>query len=154
MNITLTDQKAERALAYREHATMDNLVEVMDRGLNAVHSHLNALGIQPAGPPYAAYLNTVEDETFAEFDLELGFPVAQDIPLKEGLFMSETYGGKAVTATHKGPYNTLETAYVAVMDYIGQNGLEPTGVYYDYYLNNPDDTAAEELLTKVVIPVK
>jgi len=29
-----------------------------------------------------------------------------------------------------------------------------TGIYYDYYLNNPADTTESELLTQVVFPIK
>lgn len=32
--------------------------------------------------------------------------------------------------------------------------LESTGTYYDYYLNDPDETPESELLTKVVFPIK
>lgn len=154
MNIEVSDQTAELTLAFKEHTTMDNMVTVMHKGLNAVYDHLKEIGTQPAGAPYAAYINVNESEDFADFDLEVGFPVADEVSVKDGLFMSTTHQGKAVTAMHKGSYTTLEETYMAVMNYIGENSLEPTGTYYDYYLNDPSVTPEDELLTKVVIPVK
>ncbi len=153
MKIEVVEQKAERTLAYQEHATMDSLGSVMDKGLSSVYGHLKELGKHPIGAPYAAYRNANESENFAEFDLEVGFPVAEEIPLKDGLFMSKTYEGKVVSAMHKGPYQTLEQTYAAVMNYIAENGFVPVGVYYDYYLNDPASTKEEELLTKVVVPI-
>lgn len=128
MNIEIVELKSDLALAYKEHSTMENMSEVMGRGLNAIYSRLKELGKQAIGAPYAAYLNANETEDFAEFDLELGFPVAEEIPATENLYMSKTYGGKAVTATHKGPYSTLETTYCAVMDFIKENGSEHSSV--------------------------
>jgi effector-binding domain-containing protein len=40
------------------------------------------------------------------------------------------------------------------MDYAKENSLESTGIYYDYYLNDPNDTPESELLTQVVYPIK
>jgi effector-binding domain-containing protein len=40
------------------------------------------------------------------------------------------------------------------MDYVKENSFELTGVYYDYYINNPADTPESELLTQVLFPVK
>jgi effector-binding domain-containing protein len=41
-----------------------------------------------------------------------------------------------------------------MMDYVKDNSLELVGVYYDFYLNNPADTPENELLTKLVFPLK
>ena len=152
MDIKVTEQKSELALAYKEHATMENIVAVIDKGLNMTINHLMALGKQPAGAPYCCYTNGSEDLT--EFDLELGFPVAEEVPVKDGMYMARTYGGKVVESMHKGAYDTLEETYTAMMRYVQENSLEMTGVYYDWYLNDPDNTPEDELLTKVVFPVR
>ena len=55
---------------------------------------------------------------------------------------------------YKGAYKDIEIAYTALMAYMAENRLESTGVYYDYYLNNPADTPESELLTQVVFPIK
>jgi len=68
--------------------------------------------------------------------------------------MSKTYEGKAVAATHKGAYKDIEPTYTALMDYVKDNSLELTGVYYDYYISNPAETPESELLTQVVFPIK
>jgi effector-binding domain-containing protein len=55
---------------------------------------------------------------------------------------------------HKGAYKNIEETYTPMMQYLTENNLQSTGVYYDYYLNNPADTPESELLTKVVFPIK
>lgn len=152
MTIEMMEQKAELAVVYKERASMDNMSAVMDKGLNMAYGLLKEQGKQPAGAPFCCYTNASED--FSAFDLELGFPVTEEIPVKGELHMRKTIGGKALTATHKGSYASLETTYTAMMQYVSENSLEMTGVYYDWYLNDPDNTPEDELLTKVVFLLK
>ncbi len=79
MEIKITEQKAELAVAYREHASPENMMAVIDKGLNMAFSHLKEQGIQPAGAPFCLYANL--SEGYKEFDLVLGFPVAEKIPV-------------------------------------------------------------------------
>lgn len=153
MKIEVTNQKPQIALAIKRTAvTMDNLHEIIDEMSARLMSCLVEQGKEMAGAPYLAYMNASDD--FSQFDIEWGFPVAEPVPVSGEFYMSQTYEGKAITATHKGPYNDLETTYCAVMDYAKENSLESTGIYYDYYLNDPDETPESELLTLVIFPVK
>jgi effector-binding domain-containing protein len=68
--------------------------------------------------------------------------------------MSKNCEGKAICAMHKGAYKDIEAVYIPMMEYLVKNSLESTGVYYDYYINDPADTPESELLTKVVFPIK
>ena len=133
-------------------ANMENIAAVMGEGYGKIIGYLTELGQYPTGAPYACYMNC--NEGFTEFDLEMGFPVAAEVPDKDDLFMSKSFEGKAATVMYKGAYKDIEPAYVALMEYMAENKLESTGVYYDYYLSNPDDTPEEELLTEVVFPIK
>ncbi len=152
MEIKITEQKAELAVAYREHATPETMMAVIDKGLNLAFSHLKEQGIEPAGAPFCLYTDL--SEGFKEFDLVLGFPVAEEIPLGAELRMTKTYGGKAVEAMHKGAYSKIEKTYEDMMRYVRENSLEMTGDYYEWYLNDPDETPEDELLTRVVFPIK
>jgi effector-binding domain-containing protein len=108
--------------------------------------------VEVAGAPYLAYTNGNAD--FTQFDVELGIPISEEIAVYGEFFMSKTCEGKAITATHKGAYKDVEVAYTTLMEYMAENKLESTGVYYDYYINNPADTPESELLTQVVFPIK
>ena len=153
MDIKVLDQKAEPALAVKQPAVnMKNLQAVMGEAYGLIMKKLEELGKEITGAPYVLYTNANPD--YSVFDLEMGFPVAEELPVDGDLYMTKTYEGKAVEAIHKGPYDTLEETYVAMMKYIQENSLEATGETYDFYLNNPMETKPEELLTKVVMPVK
>ena len=68
--------------------------------------------------------------------------------------MSKNYGGKALTATHKGAYKDVDKVCCALMKYAEENSIETTDVCYDYYLNCPGVTPENELLTEVLFPIK
>ncbi|MCL1975707.1 MAG: GyrI-like domain-containing protein [Firmicutes bacterium] len=153
MNIEVTNQKSQLAVAVRcENATMSEISVLATAGLQKIFGFLAQQGMEIAGAPYLAYKNGNAD--FSQFDVEMGIPVSKEIAVSDEFFMSKTCEGKAVTATHKGAYKDIEVAYTALMGYIAENKLEPTGVYYDYYISNPADTPESELLTQVVFPIK
>jgi len=153
MNIEVTNQIPEIAVAIKKVAiSMDDIANVTTEGLGKVFAFLAEQGVQISGAPYLAYMNGSAD--FSQFDVEMGIPVAQEIAVSGEFYMSKNCEGKAVCAMHKGAYKDIEVAYVALMEYLTKNGFESTGIYYDYYINDPANTPESELLTKVVFPVK
>ena len=153
MNIETINKEAEIAIAVK-YAAVDftNMGSIMGEGYQKLWAYAAQCGKQMSGAPYCKYTNPSED--FMRFDIELGIPVSEALPEKDGIYMAKTCEGKAITAMHKGAYKDIEQTYAPMMQYFAENKLEPTGVYYDYYLNNPADTPEPELLTKVVFMLK
>ena len=153
MNIETINKEAELAAAVRYDAVdFTNMAAIMGEGYQKLWAYAAQCGKQPAGAPYCKYTNGSED--FMKFDIELGLPVSEPLPEKDGVYMSKTCEGKAITAIHKGAYKDIEKTYGSMMQHLAENNLQSTGVYYDYYLNNPADTSESELLTKVVFPIQ
>ncbi len=153
INIETINKEAEIAIAVKlEAVDCAKFAEIMTEGYQKLWAYLAKCGKQMAGAPYCKYTNASED--FMKFDIEMGIPVSELLPEQGEFFMSRTCAGKAITATHKGAYKDIEQTYNPMMQYLVENKLESTGVYYDYYLNNPADTPESELLTKVVFPIK
>ena len=153
MNIEIINKESEIAVALREEAVrFDKMGVIMGEAYKKLFTYVTQQGKQIAGAPYCKYTNASED--YMQFDLELGIPVSEPLPEQDGLYMSRTCEGKAICATHKGAYKDIENTYNPMMEYLAENELESTGVYYDYYLNDPSDTPESELLTKVIFPIK
>lgn len=153
MKIEVENMTGKIALAVKKTAVdMSKLTDVFNELTMQLMKHLSEHGGVIVCAPYCEYSNGNEDYT--QFDIEFGIPVDKPLPEKNGLYMTKTFEGKAITATHKGAYNTLEPVYEALMAYAKEYSLELTGVYYDFYLNNPEDTPEDELLTKIVFSLK
>ena len=152
MKIEVVNLTPQIAVAIKKTAvTMNNVHETIGEMSAKLLTCLAEQGKSMAGAPYLAYINSNDD--FSKFDIEWGFPVAEPIPVSGEIYMSKTCEGKAIIATHKGSYSGLNMTYSAIIDYAKENSLECTGVAYDYYLNNPDETPENELLTQVIFPI-
>lgn len=153
MNIEIINKEAENAVAVKYGAVdFTNMAAIMSEGYQKLWAYVAQCGQQMVGAPYCKYTNGSED--LCKFDIELGVPVSGALPEKDEIYMSKTDEGKAVTAMHKGAYKDIEQTYAPMMKYLEENNLESTGVFYDYYLNNPADTPESELMTKVIFPIK
>lgn len=154
MNIETINKQSEMAVAVKKEAVRfdGNMGEWMGKAYESLWAHAAKHGKQITGCPYCKYTNASED--FMQFDVELGLPVSEPLPEQDGIYMSKTCEGRAICATHKGPYKDMEKTYAPMMEYLTANNLESTGVYYDYYVNDPAHVAESELLTKVVFPIR
>ncbi len=85
-----------------------------------------------------------------------GIVLADGVPLPDGFEEVSTHGGKTAVLTFRGPYAGLKGAY----DYLfgvwlpssGQEAAEAP--VYENYLNAPADTAPDDLLTEICLPLK
>lgn len=153
MKIEVVELTPQIAVACkRTGVNMGNIHKAIGEMTAELLACLSEQGRGMSGAPYLKYMNMAPD--FSRFDIEWGFPVAEPVPVSGELYMTKTHEGRAIAVTHKGPYSTLGEAYAAIAAYEQEHSLRNTGVYYDVYLNDPDETPEEELLTQVVCPIE
>lgn len=148
--ITLEERPAQPILSIRLRTNLESLPQVIGQSYQKIVDYMSQQGQQPFEAPFTAYYNL----DMQDLDVEMGFPVAKPLPASGDIQAGEIAAGKAAVYLYKGPYANMESTYNAMFQWIAEHGGEPTGVYYEYYYNCPADTPAEELLTKIVIPLK
>lgn len=146
----LVEKGAQTTISIRTRAATKELPQVLGMAYGSIMSYLSEVGIKPSGAPYVGYFNM----DMEDLDIEVGFPVPQTIAGKNEINPSEIPAGKQVSCLYTGPYNQIEPAYNAIMDWIPANGYAATGVCYEFYLNDPVVTPEHELLTKIVFLLK
>lgn len=146
----LEEKESQPTIAIRTRTALVNLPQVLGKAYEDIMNYLSEIGIQPSGAPYVGYFNT----DMQDLDIECGLPVSQPIAGTNELKPSEIPAGKQVSCLYTGPYNQIEPAYNAIMEWIPANGYTPTGVCYEFYLNNPAETPESELLTRIVFLLK
>lgn len=144
------DVAPQPTLGVRKKTSLENISTMLGEAYGTVAQYLGELGEYPAGPPYAVYYN----EDMQNLDVEAGFPVARELEGRGEIQAGKFPGGEAATCTHVGPYAEIEAAYTALSEWVQEQGLEPTGVAYEIYLNDPDETPPEELQTQILFPLK
>jgi len=138
------------ALSMRLRTPVERLPQELGQAFGVVFSYMQELGEYPAGPPFVAYYNA----DMQDLDVEAGFPTTKPLPGKGAVESSQAPAGKVASCLHTGPYSDLEPAYTALMSWMAENGYEGTGVGYEVYLNDPDVTPPEALLTQVMFALK
>ncbi len=87
-------------------------------------------------------------------DVEMGFVMTKSLPGKGEIKAGEIPAGRQVSCLFKGQYKEMETVYNAMRQCIQENGYTPTGTAYELYYNSPQEVPENELLTKIIFPLK
>ncbi len=149
-NCEVKEQPAQPVLAIRTRTPVQQLPQVLGEVYGKIGKYLGELQQPPAGAPFAAYYNM----DMNDLDIEIGFPIATKLAGKDDIQAGEIPEGLIASCIHIGPYDKLGPAYEALTEYVKGQGHEPTGIAYEFYLNDPMETAPEALQTQIVFPLK
>lgn len=143
------EQNAQPTLVVRIRTTAQALPIRMGEAYGKIGQYLGVLNEVPAGPPFAAYYN----DDMQDLDVAIGFPVARALKGRDEIQAGEIPAGKIATCIYTGPYTEMESAYEVLSTWVADQGLEPTGVAYELYLNDPQTTPPEDLQTQIIYPL-
>lgn len=152
--ITITTVASQPYL-YVERATGMDSAEVgpaANSGLGEVYAHMQGNGVPPAGSALVLY--TSNDGKVMTY--HVGFEISPEDMDKghDQIKAGETPSGKVVTAIHKGSYAGIKATYGALMAHMKAEGLEPGGMCWELYLNDPSGTPEDQLRTKIFFQIK
>jgi effector-binding domain-containing protein len=148
--IKLLELPDQPTLGLRETHAVAELPQFFGKAYGAIMQYLGKIGEVPTGMPFAAYYNL----DMQHLDVEAGFPVGRALEGQGEVKSSKIPGGKFVSTIHVGPYDGVEPAYNALNEWIKQHGYEPTGVAYEYYLNDPSEKPGVIPETEIRLPLK
>ena len=111
-------------------------------------------GLTADGPVITVYFNSPEMVAESELKWRVGFQVRQGVKVRSPLKL-DTYQKKTVLEfLHKGSYESLPQVYNKLLKYGKEHSLEFLLPSYEFYLNSPLEVKAQELLTRIELPVK
>lgn len=144
------ERPIQYGLVMRRTTSVENLPQTLGETYGAIAQYLAELGEEPAGAPFIAYYNM----DMQNLDVAIGFPVTRQLAGKKPIDTHEMPTGKVATCVHTGPYNQVGLAYEALSTWMAKDGYEATGIAYEYYLNDPQETPPEQLMTQILFPLK
>ena len=145
----LIERSAQPTLSIRTRAAVQDIPKVLGPAYGKIMQHIGELGGTPGGAPFVAYYNT----DMQNLDMEIGFPVLSALPGRAEVQAGQIPAGKAASCLYTGPYNEIASAYNDLSAWITAHDLHPTGVAYEFYLNDPEHTAPAELQTLILFPL-
>jgi effector-binding domain-containing protein len=127
-------------------ATMEEFPRLLGEAFGLAARAIAAAGAVIAGHPFARYLSFG-----ARIEAEAGFPFTGTLVPTDRVSQAKLPGGRAVTATHVGPYDEIETTWDQATAWMGEQRLEGTGPAWEAYLTGPDDPGPP--VTEVFWPI-
>ncbi|HEX3845905.1 MAG TPA: SRPBCC family protein [Steroidobacteraceae bacterium] len=89
------------------------------------------------------------------FSFQAGMPIDRaDVADADGVRIAQSYQGKALKATHVGPYNTLTGTYDAFRAYVAAHDYTPAASPISWYIDDPAKTPPQQLRTEVYWPIR
>ena len=149
----IIETEAQPVLSVKATSSLSKLPELVGRVYGEIVSHILAQGEEPLGPAFIAYYG-VEKMDMENLMVEIGFPVARELPGKGEIQPRQIPSGRKAVGYHKGAYGEMSSVYEKLAAFIRERGYEGTGVVYEHYFNAPEEIPESELLTKVEFLLK
>ena len=129
----------------------DSAFETIVGGFKTVYDAMAKQGLQASGSPMTIY--TATDDTGFQFRAAL--PVAQvpTMPADSGLTVGSSPAGKALRFVHRGSYDSLDTTFELISNYLDEKQLKVRDVFVEQYIKDPVTTSQDDLVIEVYIPL-
>ncbi|MEO1056784.1 MAG: GyrI-like domain-containing protein, partial [Actinomycetota bacterium] len=132
----------------------DDMATVLAECLPAVFGYVVEQGLAMAGPPYVRYVDTSP----AFVSIEGGIPLVETPappPSELEIVAGELPAGPALVTVHRGPYDTLGDAHIALDRHMAEHGLTPASPPWEVYLTDPGEVPdPADWLTEVLWPLR
>lgn len=121
-------------------------------------SFIEADGITVIGPPaficHEESLEAVQAAAEAgTADIEVAFPIEGEAKGSSEHLVYELPGAKMARIIHMGPYRELPDTYQELFRWLAENHLTITGRVREVYINDPQTTEEDLLVTWIYAPI-
>jgi len=147
MKFTIENVSSRPVVGIREQTKMTEIGNKMGA---LVPELVTFAGDRVAGPPLARW-HTWEGDAG---EMEVAIPVREPTAGTDRIQASELPAGRAAIAMHIGPYDNLKDTWTALGEWMKEQALEPAGAPWEEYLSDCDQTPPDQLMTRIVWPVR
>jgi effector-binding domain-containing protein len=144
---------AEKTIIYMNgNATWDSAFETLIDAFKQLNTFLERQGLKPAGPAMTIYTST--DDT--GFSFQAAVPLAEEPPNppRGDIAIGKSPAGHALKFVHHGSYDSMDTTYEAITNYLDEKRLEAKDLFIEEYGSDPATTPEDQLVITVLVPIK
>ncbi len=130
----------------------DTAFETLVDAFKSLYAFLDKQGIKRAGPSMTIY--TSADDT--GFQFQAAVPIAEapkDAPTGD-MEVGQSPGGRAYKFLHRGSYDSMDSTYEAITNFLDEKRLEAQDLFVEEYETDPVTTGEDKLVITVYVPVK
>ena len=148
-DLTLTDL----TIVYlKGHSSWDSAFETLVDAFKSLNEYIEKQGIKPAGPAMTVYTQT--DDTGFQFEAAMPIEAAPANPPKGDIAIGQAPAGKALKFVHRGSYDSMDSTYEAITNYLEDKHLDAKDLFIEEYVTDPVKTKPDSLVVNVLVPVK
>ena len=144
---------APRTIVYfRGRGSWDTAFEALLEAFASLKDYVDQQNIKPSGNPLTVYTQT--DDTGFRFLAAL--PIAEEPkdPPKGDIAIGTTPTGRALKFTHRGSYESMDTTYEAITNYLDDRQLEAQDTFIEEYVSGPLKAGNNDMVIEVYVPLK
>ncbi|GAB2646852.1 GyrI-like domain-containing protein [Prescottella soli] len=145
-DIRIRDLPEQPAAIVRGAVTVEAIPAFLGPAFDAVARAATDQGVEIVGPPFGRFLPLPGDR----WNIEAGFPLERDLVEAGPVESASLPAGPCACTVHAGGYDTVESAYVALTQWISEHGYATVGEPWESYLDAPDTPRPR---TEVFMPV-
>jgi effector-binding domain-containing protein len=150
----VVEMKAQQYVGIANVCSIEDMPRVMKHDFEDLYAFMKQKGLSMERVPFTIY------NTFDIFKKETSYtaciPVDDDIEVDASWVKGSTESLQALKTIHKGRYEHLGNGWMTAMSFARLKKIKvaKSPVGYEYYLNNPYETDAQDLVTEIYIPLK
>jgi effector-binding domain-containing protein len=144
---------AEKTIIYMNgNATWDSAFETLIDAFKQLNTFLERQGLKPDGAAMTIYTST--DDT--GFSFQAAIPLAEEPPNppRGDIAIGKSPAGRALKFVHHGSYDSMDTTYEAITNYLDEKRLEAKDLFIEEYASDPATTPEDQLVITVLVPIK
>jgi len=143
----------EKTIIYfKGSGNWDAAFETIVDGFKTVNAFLAKQNIKPAGAPLTIY--TATDDTGFSFQAAVPVNEVPKDPPKGDIAVGKSPGGKALKFTHRGSYDSMDTTYEAITNFLDEKQLDAKDLFIEEYRTDPVTTPEDKLVIDVYVPIR
>ncbi len=133
-------------------AGWDNAFETLVEAFKSLRAYLDKQEIKAVGPSMTIYTETSD----SGFSFEAALPIASapKDPPKGNIAVGPAPSGKALKFVHRGSYDSMDTTYEAITNFLDDRQLEAKDLFIEEYTSDPIKSDPEKLVVNVFVPIK
>jgi effector-binding domain-containing protein len=137
---------------FKGSGNWDSAFETIVDGFKSVNGFLDKAGLKPDGPPMTIYTST--DDTGFQFQAAVPIAEAPKDPPKGDIAVGATPAGRAFKFVHRGSYDSMDTTYEAITNFLDEKGIDAKELFVEEYVTDPVATPEDKLVVEIYVPVK
>ena len=131
--VELVELPRQPYVAVRATIRMSEIGERMGGFFEQLYGWLAMHQVPPTGEPWTRYLAVGQTDV----ELEVAAPVAAPVAVNGSVISGVRPAISAARTLHVGPYEAMEGAYTAVMEWVTAQGKAVTGAMWEVYESDP-----------------